>query len=91
VDEREDRIKTLGERFKIKDIEKKSEIETKPKNKVRRTYYLDRELVEEVDRICRKLNYEMEGIAKSDFLETLLRYGLDNLKSVEQILNKSRK
>jgi hypothetical protein len=80
---KEDRIKALGERFKPPVRERK-----KPKEaeKVRRTYYLDRALAEEVDKIYRRLNYELEGIAKSTFLETLLRFGLENLDVIEKSL-----
>jgi len=81
---KEERIKALGERFKAS-VERK-EIPEEIREKVRRTYYLDKSLAEEVDQIYRKLNYELGGIPKSAFLEALLRFGLENLEAVEKSL-----
>ena len=77
---KEDRIKALGERFKAKPDE--------AEGKVRKTYYIDKALSDEVDQIYRRLNYELGGIAKSDFLEVLLRFGLENIETIEKRLRK---
>lgn len=80
----DERIKALSERFKTPAGPGKAPQEAR--EKVRRTYYLDRELAEEVDRNYRRLNYELGGIPKSSFLEALLRFGVENLETVERIL-----
>lgn len=77
---KEDRIKALGERFKKGAKPKEAE------EKVRKTYYIDKSLSEEVDHIYRRLNYELGGIPKSAFLEELLRFGLENLETIEKRL-----
>lgn len=76
---KEDRIKALGERFKVKPGEE-------AKEKARRTYYIDKALSDEIDQIYRRLNYELGGLSKSDFLEVLLRFGLENIGLIENRL-----
>jgi len=78
----EDRIKALSERFRLREQEKA---------KTRRTYYLDAELVNQVDGLYRRLNYELEGISKSEFLEACLRFCLENLQEIETRLRELKK
>jgi len=77
---KEDRIKALGERFKVEPEE--------AEGKIRKTYYIDKALSDEVDQTYRRLNYELGGIAKSDFLEVLIRFGLENIETIEKRLRK---
>jgi hypothetical protein len=76
----EDRVKALGERFKKRPAMPDQVM------RERRTYYLDADLISEIDQVHRKLNYEKGGVSKSAFLEALLKYGLHNISSVEKAL-----
>lgn len=58
------------------------------KQRTRRSFYLDGEVISAVDQIYREVNHQLypAEISKSIFLETLIGYGLNNLDAIKSIL-----
>lgn len=81
----DDRISKLSQRFKTHAVGRKP---TATRNRERHSFYLDGELVDQLDRVYRDVNHAMhpDSISKSVFLETLIEYGLDNLDTLQAIL-----
>lgn len=74
----EDRIAKLSERFNRHQVGRKP---AAPRNRERRSLYLDGALLERLDQEHRALNHQLypESINKAVFLETLIEYGLAHL------------
>lgn len=74
----EDRIAKLSERFSRHQVGRKP---TAPRNRERRSLYLDGALLERLDQEHRALNHQLypESVNKAVFLETLIEYGLAHL------------
>jgi hypothetical protein len=74
----DDRIAKLSERFNRHQVGRKP---STPRNRERRSLYLDGALLERLDQEHRALNHELypQSVNKADFLETLIEYGLAHL------------
>ena len=74
----DDRIAKLSERFNRHQVGRKP---TTPRNRERRSLYLDGALLERLDKEHRALNHALypASVTKSVFLEALLEYGLAHL------------
>ena len=77
----DDRIAKLSERFTRHQVGRKS---TTPRNRERRSFYLDGALIERLDKAHRSLNHELYpgAVNKSVFLETLMEYSLTHLEEL---------
>jgi hypothetical protein len=87
---KEDRLSKLSQRFKTHAVGRPR---TSDRNRERRSFYLDAELVEHLDKTYRDLNYELYragGVTKSAFLETLIEYGLNHLPDIKAALSQGR-
>lgn len=78
----EDRIAKLSERFSRHQVGRKP---ATPRNRERRSLYLDGALLERLDKEHRALNHALypASVTKSVFLEALLEYGLAHLDDLE--------
>ena len=74
----DDRIAKLSERFNRHQVGRKA---AAPRNRERRSLYLDGALLERLDQEHRALNHQLypESVNKAVFLETLIEYGLAHL------------
>jgi len=74
----DDRIAKLSERFNRHQVGRKP---AAPRNRERRSLYLDGTLLERLDQEHRALNHQLypESVNKAVFLETLIEYGLAHL------------
>jgi hypothetical protein len=74
----DDRIAKLSERFNRHQVGRKP---ATPRNRERRSLYLDGALLERLDKEHRALNHALypASVNKSVFLEALLEYGLAHL------------
>ena len=77
----EDRIARLSQRFKRHSIGRRP---TTTRSRERHSFYMDGALVEQLTTIYRDINHTLhpQSISKSDFLETLMEYGLAHLPEV---------
>jgi hypothetical protein len=77
----EDRIALLSQRFKIHRVGRPP---TTTRSRERHSFYLDGALVERVAAMYREVNHTLHphSITKSDFLETLMAYGLAHLPEI---------
>lgn len=83
----EDRISRLSKRFRTHAVGRPP---TSERTRERRSFYLDGELIERLNETYRDLNYQLYrsgGITKSQFLETLIEYGLNHLAEVRAALS----
>jgi hypothetical protein len=74
----DDRIARLSERFNRHQVGRKP---STPRNRERRSLYLDGALLERLDREHRALNHQLypASVNKAVFLETLIEYGLAHI------------
>jgi hypothetical protein len=74
----DDRIAKLSERFNRHQVGRKP---STPRNRERRSLYLDGALLERLDREHRALNHQLypASVNKAVFLETLIEYGLAHI------------
>jgi hypothetical protein len=74
----DDRIAKLSERFNRHQVGRKA---ASPRNRERRSLYLDGALLERLDKEHRALNHALypASVNKAVFLETLIEYGLEHL------------
>jgi hypothetical protein len=81
----DDRIAKLSQRFTRHAVSQK---QTANRTRERRSFYLDAELTERLDRIYRDLNHGLypQSISKSVFLETVMEFGLDHLDDIKPML-----
>jgi hypothetical protein len=84
MDDRKSRISKLSERFKDRPGRPKQS----QKDRERRSYYLDTQIAERLDRDYKKFNHQAypHAVSKSVFIESILEYGLDNLKTIQEII-----
>ena len=84
MDDRKARIQKLSERFKPQAIRRQSAT----RERQRRSFYLDVEIVERIDKEHKALNHEAypQTISKSVFMEAVLEYGMNNLREVKALI-----
>ena len=84
MDDRKTRIAKLSERFKPQTGRHK----LSPKQRERRSYYLDTEITGRLDRDYKEFSHQLypQTVGKSVFMETILEYGLDNLPAIREII-----
>ena len=84
MDDRKQRIDKLSERFK----ERSGRPKQPAKDRARRSFYLDNEIVERLDKDYKKFNHQAypHTVSKSVFMETILEYGLNNLPSIKELI-----
>ena len=81
----DDRISKLSQRFKQHAVGRPP---TATRNRERRTFYLDGDLVGRLDKAYRDFNHSLypNRVNKSAFLETLLEYGIDHIEDLRPLL-----
>ena len=84
MDDRKKRITKLSERFKPHTGRPKRS----SKQRERRSYYLDTEITERLDRDYKEFSHQVypQTVGKSVFIETIIAYGLDNLSAIGEII-----
>ncbi len=80
--EPKDRISILSERFRQHAVGRRAE---NTRKRERRSFYLDGDLTEQLDKTYRDINHALypHTVSKSTFLETLLEYGLSHLSEIK--------
>ena len=81
----DDRIAKLSQRFSRHAVGRKP---AGTRTRERRSFYLDAELTERLDRVYKDLNHSIypRTVSKSVFLESVLEYGLAHLDELKPIL-----
>jgi len=81
----DDRIAKLSQRFSKHSVGRKP---TTTRIRGRRSFYLDAELTDRIDRVYKDLNHALypDRVSKSVFLETILEHGLEHLDDIKPIL-----
>jgi hypothetical protein len=84
----DDRIAKLSERFSRHQVGRKP---AAPRNRERRSLYLDGALLEQIDREHRALNHALypKSVNKAVFLETLIEYGLAHLDELKAVFGEA--
>ena len=84
MDDRKTRIAKLSERFKPHTGRPKRS----SKQRERRSYYLDTEITERLDRGYKEFSHQLypQTVSKSVFIETIIAYGLDNMSVVGELI-----
>jgi hypothetical protein len=84
MEDRKSRIAKLSERFKPHSGRPK----LSPKERERRSYYLDTEIAERLDKDYKEFSHRLypQTVSKSVFIETILEFGLNNLKALREII-----
>jgi hypothetical protein len=84
MDDRKTRIAKLSERFKPHTGRPK----LSTKQRERRSYYLDTEITERLDKDYKEFSHQVypQTVSKSVFIETIIEYGLANLPAVGEII-----
>jgi hypothetical protein len=83
-DDRKSRINKLSERFKGR-VGRPKQL---GKDRERRSYYLDTEVAEQVDKGYKDFNHHIypHSVSKSVFIDTILEYGLSNIESIKNLI-----
>ena len=78
---KDDRIAKLSSRFQNHAVGRKP---SAPRTRERRSFYLDSDLTERLDRQYKELEHELypTSLSKSEFLEALFEYSLDHLDEI---------
>ena len=86
-----DRISKLGQRFSRTPSKSSADSSEKP-NRTRRTFYLEADLIKQLDSTFKTVSHELypHDIEKSAFLEAVIRHGLDNLEEIKTVLASSQ-
>ncbi len=81
----EDRIAKLSQRFNRHTVGRRP---SSTRNRERRSFYVDGELVSRLDQTHKELNHALypTTVSKSAFLETLMEYGLTHLEELKPLL-----
>jgi len=89
MEDRKTRIAKLSERFKPHGAEPKKS----PKQRQRRSFYLDVEIMERIDREHKEFNHQTypHTVGKSVFMEAILEYGMNNLPAVRALIEERSK
>ena len=84
MDDRKSRINKLSERFK----NRPGRLKQTQKDRERRSYYLDTQIAERLDRDYKEFNHQAypHTVSKSIFIESVLEYGLDHLNAIREII-----
>jgi hypothetical protein len=84
MDDRKSRISKLSERFKNRPGRPKQT----QKDRERRSYYLDTQIAERLDRDYKEFNHQAypHTVSKSIFIESVLEYGLDHLNAIREVI-----
>ncbi len=78
----DDRIAKLSQRFSRHAVGRRP---ATTRNRERRSFYLDAELTDRLDRVHKELNHELypRSVSKSVFLETIFEYALEHLDAIK--------
>jgi hypothetical protein len=84
----DDRIAKLSQRFSKHAV---GRMPSTARSRERRSFYLDAELTDRLDRVHKDLNHELypRTVSKSVFLETILEYSLAHLDELKPLLAES--
>ena len=84
MDDRKARIQKLSERFKPQPSRRQSA----SRERQRRSFYLDVEIADRIDREHKALNHQTypQTVSKSAFMEAVLEYGMNNLSAVRELI-----
>ena len=84
MDDRKSRISKLSERFKSRPGRPKQT----QKDRERRSYYLDTQIAERLDKDYKEFNHQAypHTVSKSIFIESVLEYGLDHLNAIREVI-----
>jgi hypothetical protein len=84
MEDRKSRIARLSERFKPH----AGRLKVSPKERERRSYYLDTEIAQRLDKDYKEFSHRLypQTVSKSVFIETILEFGLNNLKALREII-----
>ncbi|MDQ6661138.1 MAG: hypothetical protein M3Z24_09255 [Chloroflexota bacterium] len=84
-EDRQSRIDKLSQRFKQHGVGRKP---TVTRTRIHRSFYLDADVVEELDKVYRELNHTMhpKSVSKSVFLETALDYAFAHITEIQASL-----
>ncbi len=85
ADDRADRISRLSKRFTTHAIGRQK---TSERNRERKSFYLDGELVTRMDQTYREINHALypKRVSKSTFLETVIERGIEDRKELQTLL-----
>jgi hypothetical protein len=85
ADDRSDRISRLSKRFTTHAVGRQK---TSERNRERKSFYLDGDLVTRMDQTYREINHALypKRVSKSTFLETVLERGLENRDELQALL-----
>jgi hypothetical protein len=84
MEDRKSRIAKLSERFKPHAGRPK----VSSKERERRSYYLDTEIAQRLDKDYKEFSHRLypQTVSKSVFIETILEFGLNNVKALREII-----
>jgi hypothetical protein len=85
VGSRNERISRLSKRFTTHALGRKSESE---RNRERKSFYLDADLVGQIDQVYRDINHAIypKRVSKSTFLETIIERGIADRASLQKLM-----
>ena len=89
MEDRKTRIAKLSERFKPHG----NELKKPQRQRQRRSYYLDVDIMERLDREHKEFNHRAHPhtVGKSVFMEAILEYGMNNLPAVKALIEERSK
>lgn len=85
ADDRSDRISRLSKRFTTHAVGRQK---TSERNRERKSFYLDGDLVSRMDQAYREINHALypKRVSKSTFLETIIERGIDDREELQSLL-----
>lgn len=85
ADDRADRISRLSKRFTTHAVGRQK---TSERNRERKSFYLDGELVTRMDQAYREINHSLfpKRVSKSTFLETVIERGIEDRQDLQSVL-----
>ena len=88
MSDKEDRIARLSQRFKS---HAGGRPKSDQKSRERQSLYLDVNLIERVDKTYKDIHHQLypKPVSKSAFLEAILEYGLENIKTIKSRLSET--
>ena len=85
ADDRADRISRLSKRFTTHAVGRQK---TSERNRERKSFYLDGDLVTRIDQTYRDINHALypRRVSKSTFLETVIERGIEDRDELQALL-----
>ncbi len=85
IGNRDERINRLSKRFSTHALGRKPESE---RNRERKSFYLDADLVSQIDQSYREINHAIypKRVSKSTFLETIIERGIADRVSLQKLM-----